>query len=196
MPIQEMLAIKNSGNQEAKLALLMAIQCAPLIRNRVVANVLTIKRKDAEGIIEILRGTGIVFYILRTKGDKVILFLYRRKELKKYLESEEVSFFLAEYGYEEKCIEDMLKHLSCRIAFYSDSHTTFPHEIGIFLGYPLADVRSFIENDGKNSSYTGYWKVYHNVQETIKLFNSFDEERELAVREIIKGKSIWEIAMV
>ena len=25
----------------------------------------------------------------------------------------------------------------------------FPHEIGLLLGYPLADVKAFIENEGK-----------------------------------------------
>ena len=36
----------------------------------------------------------------------------------------------------------------------------FPHEIGVFLGYPLADVIGFIENRGKNFTACGYWKVY------------------------------------
>ncbi len=36
----------------------------------------------------------------------------------------------------------------------------FPHEIGVFLGYPLADVIGFIQNRGKNFTACGYWKVY------------------------------------
>ncbi|MCR5154354.1 MAG: DUF3793 family protein, partial [Lachnospiraceae bacterium] len=33
-------------------------------------------------------------------------------------------------------------------------------EIGIFLGYPLEDVKGFIENKGKNYKTCGLWKVY------------------------------------
>jgi hypothetical protein len=36
----------------------------------------------------------------------------------------------------------------------------FPHEIGIFLGYPPEDVAAFIENDGKNYACRTHWKVY------------------------------------
>lgn len=36
----------------------------------------------------------------------------------------------------------------------------FPHEIGLFLGYPLDDVVGFIENRGRNYLACGCWKVY------------------------------------
>jgi len=40
----------------------------------------------------------------------------------------------------------------------------------------------------------GYWKVYHNEQESMQLFRRFDEEREWVVQEIMEGKSLLEIA--
>ena len=49
----------------------------------------------------------------------------------------------------------------------------FPHEIGIFLGYPLDDVKGFIDNAGQNSKCTGCWKVYCNECEAIKTFAKF-----------------------
>ena len=39
----------------------------------------------------------------------------------------------------------------------------FPHEIGVFLGYPLDDVIGFIEH--KPYYLVGDWKVYQNVNE-------------------------------
>lgn len=44
----------------------------------------------------------------------------------------------------------------------SKSHggETFPHEIGLFLGYPPADVAAFIRNRGKNYAALGLWKSY------------------------------------
>lgn len=46
----------------------------------------------------------------------------------------------------------------------------FPHEIGLFLSYPIEDVLGFIENRGKNYILNGYWKVYGNEEEARKSF--------------------------
>ena len=51
----------------------------------------------------------------------------------------------------------------------------FPHEIGLFLGYPLGDVMGYIENAGRNSKCSGCWKVYCNECEAMKLFAKFDK---------------------
>ena len=34
-----------------------------------------------------------------------------------------------------------------------------------FLDYPLADVVGFIQNRGKNSTFTGYWKSYQDPEQ-------------------------------
>ena len=36
----------------------------------------------------------------------------------------------------------------------------FPHEIGVFLGYPLEDVVGFIRHRGKCFTCCGCWKSY------------------------------------
>ena len=46
----------------------------------------------------------------------------------------------------------------------------FPHEIGVFLGYPLEDVLGFIENGGRNCLYCGCWKVYANECAALEAF--------------------------
>lgn len=115
--------------------------------------------------------------------------------LQSCLQQEDVRNFLKKYGYPDKEIVDMLKRLSQRIRLYADGQTDFPHEIGAFLGYPLADVESFIENRGKNYAYLGYWKVYHDVEQAVKTFRLFDKERERAVQDVIFGKGIQEIAV-
>lgn len=50
----------------------------------------------------------------------------------------------------------LLTQLSRRLCCSAD----FPHEIGVFLGYPLGDVVGFIENRGKNFTCCGCWKSY------------------------------------
>ena len=50
--------------------------------------------------------------------------------------------------------DGMLRQLSRRLCCEAD----FPHEIGVFLGYPLTDVVGFIENQGRNFTCCGCWK--------------------------------------
>ena len=195
MPVQEIIKIRASKDVEQNLLLLLAMQCAPLLKRMAVANVLTLSRKQALGIKGMLKNTEIECYILKADCGRVILYLYRKDALQSCLQQEDVRNFLKKYGYPDKEIVDMLKRLSQRIRLYADGQTDFPHEIGAFLGYPLADVESFIENRGKNYAYLGYWKVYHDVEQAVKTFRLFDKERERAVQDVIFGKGIQEIAV-
>ena len=68
-------------------------------------------------------------------------------------------------GYTSFQLKDVLNTLRIHL-----SKEDFPHEIGIFLGYPLEDVIGFIENKGKNPKCSGCWKVYCNPQEAEKMF--------------------------
>ena len=195
MPVQEIIKIRDSKDVEQNLLLLLAMHCAPLLKRMAVANVLTLSRKQALGIKGILKNTEIECYILKADCGRVILYLYRKDILQSCLQQEDVRNFLKKYGYPDKEIVDMLKRLSQRLRLYADGQTDFPHEIGAFLGYPLADVESFIENRGKNYAYLGYWKVYHDVEQAVKTFRLFDKERERAVQDVIFGKGIREIAV-
>ena len=63
----------------------------------------------------------------------------------------------------------------------------FPHEIGVFLGYPASDVEQFIEQDGQNYKMNGYWKVYDHVMDSARIFSAYDQARMLAVNELLLG---------
>lgn len=195
MPIQEIMDIKESGSEEKNLAILLAMHCAPIIKGSKAANIMTVTEKEFDIIKGLLQDTNISYHFLRSDEKKGILYLYREKELKEYLRTEDIGNFLEDYGYQREDIGAMLKRLSGRVLRYQGTKMQFPHEIGIFLGYPLMDVKGFIENEGKNFIYMGYWKVYHNVQEAVRLFRKYDAEREQAVREIVLGKTIKEIAV-
>ncbi len=195
MSIQEIAKIKASGDEEANMKVLLAIHCAPILKGSKVANILTVTRAEFAGLGALLEGTGISFCFLKTKEEKAILYLYRKQELEAYLMQEDIKEFLDAYGYMDNGVNSILRRLSERICLYNSGKAEFPHEIGIFLGYPLMDVRGFIENEGKNYAYSGYWKVYHNVPKTTRLFLRYDREREQVLTEISLGKSIREIAV-
>ena len=47
-----------------------------------------------------------------------------------------------------------------------------------FLGYPVEDVRGFIEHQGRDYLCTGYWKVYENLEQKQQLFQRFEYAKE------------------
>ena len=67
--------------------------------------------------------------------------------------------------------------------------------MGLLLGYPVGDVYGFIINKGKNYLYTGYWKVYDNLTETLKLFEQFEQAKELMIRRVNAGAGFSDIIM-
>ena len=71
----------------------------------------------------------------------------------------------------------------------------FPHEIGVILGYPIDDVLSFIENKGKNSIYSGYWKVYHNKNRALKEFEKFDKCRKEYITLFNNGNKVEDLCV-
>lgn len=66
----------------------------------------------------------------------------------------------------------------------------FPHEIGIFLGYPFEDVEGFIKNKGRNCKCCGLWKVYFHEDEKKKQFDKLKKCSKIYLQEFAKGKSI------
>ena len=65
--------------------------------------------------------------------------------------------------------------------------------MGLILGYPAADVYGLIINKGKNDLYTGYWKIYDNLSDTLKLFEQFNRAKESMIRQVDAGASFSDI---
>ena len=74
-------------------------------------------------------------------------------------------------------------------------YACFPHEIGIFLGYPLDDVVGFIENRGQNCKCCGLWKVYCNESETRKLFDKLEKCTRIYLRVFSEGRTIRQMTV-
>ncbi|MCM1157208.1 MAG: DUF3793 family protein [Bacteroidales bacterium] len=183
----------RTAGEETRMALLLAIHCSPVLKGIKAANMLTVAEADCPGMKSLLEHTGISSRFFRMKEDKGILYLYREKELKRYLGNGENRLFLSGFGYRQDDFPAMLAHLENRMFSYYAGRTEFPHEIGIFLEYPLVDVKGFVENAGKNFILSGYWKVYGDGKRTAEKFKRYDEERERTVAEVISGRRIDEI---
>ena len=101
---------------------------------------------------------------------------------------------LEAYGYHMQNLDEMLKRLAQRVRQISSRKLGFPHEIGVFLGYPKEDVEGFIHNEGRKYLMIGYWKVYGNLSQAKMIFHAYDCAKDRAVNEFLTGKSIREIA--
>ena len=194
---KEVVSYMLSGMDNMKsLQVQLILQCAPFLKGIKIACILNITEENSRELYEILEGTGIKFKILTRNHGKCLVFLYRRESFSRYLKRTDVREFLGSYGYEDVEPEKMLEHLSKRVCQYSDGEICFPHEIGAFLDYPIDDVKCFIEKDGKDSLFSGYWKVYNNPGRAKMIFWAYDKAKTSAVNEYLIGKSIRDIAYV
>ncbi len=134
---------------------------------------------------------GLFLTALRQANGRALIYVCRISHLQADLQKPGVANFLSGFGYQSndvKCALDQLKERlkDCK---------AFPHEIGIFLGFPLEDVIGFIQNDGKNSLCSGCWKVYCNQYETMKLFMRFQKCREIYTRLWKEGRTVWQLTV-
>lgn len=194
---KEVVSYMLSGMDNMKsLQVQLILQCAPFLKGIKIACILNITEENSRELYEILEGTGIKFKILTRNHGKCLVFLYRRESFSRYLKRTDVREFLGSYGYEDVEPEKMLERLSKRVCQYSDGEICFPHEIGAFLDYPIDDVKCFIEKDGKDSLFSGYWKVYNNPGRAKMIFLAYDKAKTSAVNEYLIGKNIRDIAYV
>ena len=134
---------------------------------------------------------GIRLDILKINRDRMLLYVYRETRLWKDLEQPEARRILESCGYRLGGMREILAHLRERLQDYQE----FPHEIGLFLGYPVEDVRGFIENGGKNFCCSGCWKAYCRRQEKEKLFSRFRKCEAVYMQLFLKGRSVWQLTV-
>ena len=171
----------------------IALQCAPLISGLKVSNLLIISAEDEALVRVILRRSGISFFRLLRTGENVTFHLFRKNPLEAYLKQQEVEAMLAEAGYAELSLGNILSTFQKRYAHYMSAGGRFPHEMGLLLGYPAEDVKGFVENEGKNFLYSGYWKVYADVEEKRRLFQKFENAKETVIQLLSYGVGIQDI---
>ena len=126
---------------------------------------------------------GISFRVLKIKKGRALIYLYRRSALEKDLSKAEVRDILRSYGYSSFSVSNVLSRLTARFA----ESPEFPHEIGLFLGYPPADVKGFIENKGENPKCTGLWKVYADEEHAQKMFRKYKHCTDIYSRKHSEG---------
>ena len=68
-----------------------------------------------------------------------------------------------------------------------------PHEIGVFLGYPLDDVKGFIRHKGRDYTFCGCWKCYGDPQAARRRFERYHRCTAVLRRRYAEGTPITQL---
>ncbi|WAW15189.1 DUF3793 family protein [Peptostreptococcus equinus] len=174
----------------------LAYFCSPVLLNKKVSNLVSVSKSEIPNLNTVVdlynekfNKFGLEISKICECDNRMLILVYKKASLLAYLKSDQVQAMLANYGY--KNIDNLqyyINNLRIRTRDFN-----FPHEIGLFLGYPYNDVVGFIENKGKNYEYCGYWKVYENTKGAKKLFDLYDKLRIYSITLLNSGKCLEEI---
>lgn len=178
---------------------LLVRHCSPTLAGLKTGNLFSYKvesiaglKRQIEYMNNMLNSKGVYVCLLKLCGDRALIYVFRPNSLKRDLNREEARALLNKNGYSGESLHGYINHLSERICKCSE----FPHEIGLFLGYPIEDIKGFITNKGKNCKCVGCWKVYNNEIEAKKTFAKFKKCTDIYCRKLNEGLSIMRLTIV
>nr|WP_272508963.1 DUF3793 family protein [Clostridium ganghwense] len=121
-------------------------------------------------------------YELKRLYNSTAVLFYNEEHIRNILNQDKYMKLLKKFGYTSyMSVEESLLLLKKRYT------RECPHEIGVFLGYPMKDVIEFIDNPDKQCLMFGYWKVYHNIDYAKKIFEKYDKCKEEVASLILQG---------
>ena len=138
---------------------------------------------------EILSCLGLDAFILGKCRNGVLALFHDREFLLETVRQPGNHAFLAEFGYRHS--ESLDSYLQCLKEHYVSAE--FPHEVGVFLGYPLKDVKGFVydrENSHRPSLKCG-WRVYGSPEESVRLKKTYTMAESLAGMILNEFKDIY-----
>lgn len=123
---------------------------------------------------------------LKFQDKRALVYVYRISHLSRDLKNDAACRLLRERGYEteipERCIVRLIRKM--------EECGEFPHEIGLFLGYPPEDVYGFIKNGAQGCKLTGCWKVYGNEENARMTFAKYKKCTDSYTAQFAKGRSV------
>lgn len=172
----------------------LALQCAPVLSGLKISNLLTVSINDINELFSMFSETEFYIKVVYCDDSQAYCLVFKYDELSNYMSDERVVTFLKGLNYTSFELSDILDTFSIRFSKCREANEEFPHEIGFLLGYPYEDVFSFIEKEGKDSKYIGYWKVYHNIDHALKMFSLYDYVCEQAIRMVYHKQSVLKLS--
>lgn len=139
----------------------------------------------------VLNRKGLRLIPLQFRETSVLAYLYRPTELERDFDAPACRTLLDKLGYEGLGPEESITQLRAKLEAGED----FPHEIGLFLGYPPEDVRGFIEEGADRCKCTGCWKVYGDVSSAKQQFARYDCCTACYLRQLAAGTPLDRLAV-
>ncbi len=171
--------------------------CAPTLAGLKTASLFNTACDSYEKLIReirqanrILRKRGMKLIPLSFAKKRALIYVYRESSLAADLKNEMSRKILQQLGYVNKDIASCISTLSSRIR----NEQEFPHEIGLFLGYPPYDVDCFMK--GRNDYVAcGMWKAYSDAQKANETFAMFDQCTKNYTKRLEQGESLEKLAV-
>ena len=177
---------------------LIVQQCSPTLAGLKTGSIFNCpfrSRKDLWKEIRLLntrlKPKGLRVIPLRISAHNAMIYIYRPERLSKDLADSKAACILEDCGYTGRTVPGCISLLMERLRVGED----FPHEIGLFLGYPPEDVSGFIENKALKSKATGHWKVYGDEKKAMKTFARFKKCTKVYTDRRAHGVSIERLAV-
>jgi hypothetical protein len=144
--------------------------CSPVLLGCKPAALFTLAADGAEALSG-FAPPGIGRLVIREQEGGLLVFLFDKAMLEKtVLDDLAVRKTLVGMGYPFRhSLSTFLDHLQKRFGYHQ-----CPHEVGLFLGYPLDDVLGFIRHRGRGYKLCGAWKVYGDVERAKNRFRQYE----------------------
>lgn len=143
-------------------------------------------RADIRGWNRLLSAKGLCVLPLKYNGRNALIYIYRPAMLSKDLADSAAHGILKKCGYRQRSSAECIAQLRKRMA----SSKEFPHEVGLFLGYPPEDVNGFIENKSGRFKCVGCWKVYGDEEKAKRIFRKYNKCTRIYSEQHANGKGI------
>lgn len=124
---------------------------------------------------------GLIGRVLVDRGASLLLLVYTPQLLEELLQRPSTQAMLHRAGYAQA--GDPLAVLA-ELEKRCQGGEGFPHEIGIFLGYPLKDVAGFLGWVAIPFTVQGPWKIYGQPEKSLVLAATHRRCRERMVRKL------------
>lgn len=158
--------------------------CSPTLAGIKTGNLFSIAAESKEELTRDLRQLNAIFcrkglriVPLGYAGDpakgRTLLYVYRPDRLRKDAQVPKAQAILKSLGYSATTPDGLVVQLAKRIRNTDTETHAFPHEIGLFLGYPAEDVEGFMEGRTPALQAKGYWQVYSNPASALRTFRMY-----------------------
>ncbi|MDO4285589.1 MAG: DUF3793 family protein [Eubacteriales bacterium] len=172
--------------------------CSPTLAGIKTGNLFTCScetqeelRRDVRAFNKTFVPKGLRMIPLRYENKRAMIYLYRPSRLREDFANGDTRELLAQFHYPAANPDQCVVRLIRRLRKFEE----FPHEIGLFLGYPPEDVRGFIEQGANRCKCAGFWKVYGDEEKARKTFETYRRCMSDYMNQWEKGLSIDRLAV-